>query len=57
MIGQHLMPKAHHPLADLRSEQEVAAYVNNVQLVVGKCVEAMPKQADYIAAHCAANSQ
>jgi tryptophan halogenase len=57
MVGQHLMPKAHHPLADLRSEQEVAAYVDNVQRVVGKCVEAMPKQADFIAAHCAATAQ
>jgi tryptophan halogenase len=57
MIGQHLMPKAHHPLADLRSEEEVSAYVDNVQKVVGKCVDAMPKQAAYIAAHCAANSQ
>jgi tryptophan halogenase len=55
MVGQHLMPKSHHPLADLRSEQEVAAYVDNVQKVVAKCVDAMPKQAAYIAAHCAAN--
>jgi tryptophan halogenase len=56
MVGQHLMPKSHHPLADLRSEQEVAAYVDNVQKVVAKCVDAMPKQAEYIAAHCAAKT-
>jgi tryptophan halogenase len=55
LVGQHLMPKSHHPLADLRTEQEVAAYVDNVQKVVAKCVDAMPKQAAYIAAHCAAN--
>jgi tryptophan halogenase len=54
MVGQRLMPQAHHPFADLRSEDEVAAYVQHIALVIDKCVKAMPTQAAFIAEHCAA---
>ena len=54
MVGQGLQPRAYHPLADLRSETEVAAYLQNVEQVIAKCVKAMPTHADYIAKHCAA---
>ena len=54
MIGQRIVPRGYHPLADLRSEGEVEAYVRNVAEVIAKCVKVMPTQADYIAQHCAA---
>jgi tryptophan halogenase len=54
MVGQRLMPLAYHPFADLRPEDEVAAYVDNVRAVIAKCVAAMPTQAQFIADHCAA---
>ena len=56
MVGQGIVPRAYHPFADLPPESEVAAYLNNVEQVIGKCVNAMPAQAEFIAAHCAAGS-
>ncbi len=52
--GQGVLPRGYHPLADLPSEQELAAYVNGVRDVIQRCVAAMPTQAEFIAAHCAA---
>jgi tryptophan halogenase len=54
MVGQRHLPRSHHPFADLLPESEVAAYLAHVQAVVAKCVNAMPTQAGFIAAHCAA---
>jgi tryptophan halogenase len=54
MIGQRIVPRGYHPLADLRTEGEVEAYVRNVAEVIAKCVKVMPTQAAYIAQHCAA---
>ena len=54
MQGQRVAAQAYHPLADLRPEAEVAEFLHDVQNVIDKCVKAMPTQADFIAAHCAA---
>ncbi|PWF40990.1 tryptophan halogenase family protein [Massilia glaciei] len=56
MVGQGAMPRGYHPFADLRPEAEVAAYLGNVEQVIAKCVKAMPSQAEFIAAHCAAGA-
>jgi tryptophan halogenase len=54
MHGQRVRAGGHHPLADLRPSEEVAAFLADVERVVGKCVEAMPTHAAFIAGHCAA---
>lgn len=54
LIGQRIVPRGYHPLVDLRSEAEVDAYVRDVAHVIAKCVEVMPPQTEFIAAHCAA---
>jgi tryptophan 7-halogenase len=54
MIGQRIVPNGYHPFADLRSDDEVDAYVSNVANVIAKCVNVMPTQSAYIAEHCAA---
>jgi tryptophan halogenase len=54
MVGQGIIPRAYHPFADLRPEAEVAAYVAGTEQVIARCVQAMPTQAEFIAAHCAA---
>ena len=54
MHGQRIRPKAYHPFADLRPEHEVREFLGNVETVIGKCVQVMPTQAEFIAAHCAA---
>jgi len=54
MIGQGLMPRGNHPLADTLPEDEVMAYLNNVRQVVAKCAAAMPTHTEYISRNCAA---
>jgi tryptophan halogenase len=54
MVGQGHLPRGHHPFADLLPASEVAAYLAHVQGVIAKCVQAMPTQAEFIAANCAA---
>lgn len=55
MVGQRLMPRRHHPFADLLPEPEVAAYLDNVRSVVARCAQHMPTHAEFIARHCAAD--
>jgi len=52
--GQHVQAQGHHPFADLRSDEDVDHFLHNVQTVIQKCVDVMPTQAEFIAAHCAA---
>lgn len=54
MHGQHVRANGYHPLADRRPSDQVEAYLADVQRVVGKCVDAMPRHAEFIAANCAA---
>ncbi len=55
MQGQRIQPRGYHPFAELRSQEEVAEFVADVEKVIRKCVAVMPTQAEFIAAHCAAD--
>ena len=54
MQGQRVQPRGRHPFADLLPESQVKAFVDDVQRVVGKCVDVMPTHAEFIAANCKA---
>jgi tryptophan halogenase len=54
MHGQGLRPERHNPVADLLPEDEVLAYLKGLEEVIARCVDAMPRHADFIAKHCAA---
>ena len=51
--GQRVQARAHHPIADALDEGDVAAYLGDIERVIGACVEQMPSHAKYVAAHCA----
>ena len=55
MHGQRIRPASYHPLADLLSEEEIQAYLEEVEGVIGACTEVMPTHAQFIAEHCAAS--
>jgi tryptophan halogenase len=57
MHGQRIRPRGYHPFADLRPAAEVDAFLENVEGVIAKCVQVMPTQAEFIAAHCSAKPQ
>ena len=54
LIGQGLIPESYDPFVDLRSEDEIIKYLNDISRVIEKCVTAMPTHADYIEAVCKA---
>ncbi len=54
MHGQRVHPQSYHPLADLRTEDEIAQYLDEVSGVIAACVKAMPTHARFIADQCAA---
>jgi tryptophan 7-halogenase len=54
MHGQRLRPNSYHPLTDLLTEEEIQAYLEEVEGVISACVEVMPTHAQFIADNCAA---
>ena len=53
-LGQGLMPEGYNPLVDIYPDHEVKDFLDGIQEVIRKCVDVMPRHADYIAKHCAA---
>ncbi|MDB5907528.1 MAG: tryptophan halogenase [Massilia sp.] len=54
MHGQRVRANGYHPMADRHSSEHVGAFLADIETVIGKCVAAMPTQAEFIAAHFAA---
>ncbi len=53
MIGQNLMPRGYHPLVDLMTDADLAAFVRGVAQVIDSCVEMMPPHQTFIDRRCA----
>jgi tryptophan halogenase len=47
--GQGVRAAGHHPLADVLSEDEIAAYLGDVAGVIARCVDRMPAHAAFLA--------
>ena len=56
MEGQRIHSRGHHPFAGLIPEARAREFLDDVRSVVRRCVDVMPTQAEYIAAHCAAQA-
>ena len=52
--GQRITPRAHHPLTDLLSEEEIQTYLDEVEGVIAACADVMPTHAQFVAENCAA---
>jgi tryptophan halogenase len=55
MIGQHVMPRAYHPVVDLMPVDTLRGFMSSVKGVIANCVEAMPPHEQFIARCCAAD--
>jgi tryptophan halogenase len=53
MIGQGLHPRGYDAIVEQSSDEEVMAFLTNVEQVIAKCVAVMPLHADFIAKQCA----
>ena len=54
MIGQRILPAAHHPLVDAVPDHELAQLGESVRNVIATCVAAMPEHEHFIARCCQA---
>ena len=53
-LGQGLMPEGYNPVVDIYPDAEVKEFLDGIEQVIAKCVDVMPRHADFIAKHCAA---
>jgi len=53
-LGQGVIPRAYDPLADIKSDAEVAEFLDNIEQVIARCVAVMPSHADFVARTCRA---
>jgi tryptophan halogenase len=54
MLGQHIVPRAYHPLVDLIDEPELTRLAESVRGVIASCVAAMPEHEQFIERCCKA---
>lgn len=54
LIGQGIIPRSYDPLADIKSDVQVAQYLENIEAVIAKCVKVMPRHEDFVAKFCPA---
>jgi tryptophan halogenase len=54
MVGQHIVPRAWHPLVDLVAPDELERLAESVRGVIASCVSAMPAHEQFIERCCKA---
>ena len=54
MLGQHIVPRGYHALADAKDEALVVSMLQDVYRVIHGVVDTMPKHEAFIAEHCKA---
>ena len=54
MLGQHILPRAYHPVVDQLPEKELNELVGGVRTIIAACVDAMPTHSQFIARYCQA---
>ena len=54
MLGQHIVPRAWHPLVDLVDAPELTRLAESVRGVIASCVAAMPEHEQFIERCCKA---
>ncbi len=54
MIGQGIEPRGHDPMADVMSDDELRARMDNIRGVIAKSAQVMPDHMQFIADNCAA---
>ncbi|MBB5518479.1 tryptophan halogenase family protein [Amphiplicatus metriothermophilus] len=52
MLGQGLLPKTYHPVADVMSEEELARFLAHVEGNVARTVESLPAHEAYLKTYC-----
>ncbi|HEX5208535.1 MAG TPA: tryptophan halogenase family protein, partial [Steroidobacteraceae bacterium] len=56
MVGQGILPRRHHPLADNLPPEKLEEFLGNIRGLIGGAVGQMSSHERFIAEHCAAGS-
>jgi tryptophan halogenase len=54
MLGQGVMPKGYHPMADALSADQLHDFLGNIRKIVGQAAATLPAHEDFLARHCPA---
>ena len=57
MIGQNIIPRSYHPLADRLNTDQLNRYLGNIRRIVGGIAGKLPPHGDFIARNCAWEKQ
>lgn len=57
MVGQGLMPRSYHAMANRLTSDQLSAFLADVQKLIQRATAELPSHQDYIAAHCRADLQ
>lgn len=57
LIGQHVMPKHYHPLADQLGENQLGEFMANIKTLIERAASTAPAHEAYIRANCAATGR
>lgn len=55
MLGQGLMPRSHHPVADVMSEEEMRRFLSHITENVNRTAASLPMHQDYLNKYCPAD--
>jgi tryptophan halogenase len=55
MLGQGIMPRQHHPVADLMGDEELSRFLEGIRSSVDRTVMQLPKHQDYLEQYCKAS--
>ncbi len=57
LLGQGVMPKSYHPVADLMGKEELVNFLNGYRSSMLEFVKQMPAHADFVKGYCAAQDK
>ena len=57
MWGQGVRPRGTHPFVEAVAPQDRAGYLRDLRGLIAQAAQQLPGHAEFIAQHCAANSQ
>src|SRR5687768_9199747 len=56
MMGQGIVPKQHHQVADLMNDGELSRFLDSIKSTVDNTLTQLPKHQEYVEQYCRANS-
>jgi len=54
MLGQHVVPRAYHPMADVLSKEQLAAFLSDIREYIDHAAASLPDHREFLEKNCAA---